>query len=70
MSAGKRLTNLQVELLEVFKYELSEEQIKEIKELQLSLYQKPLSLVTLTKIVAKNFGSDLLEGSKSKFNKL
>ncbi|BBM82880.1 response regulator [Candidatus Uabimicrobium amorphum] len=47
-----------------------EEQMKEIKELQLSLYQKPLSLVTLTKIVAKNFGSDLLEGSKSKFNKL
>lgn len=46
------------------------EQIKKIKELQLSLYEKPLSLVTLTKIVAKNFGSDLLESSKSKFNKL
>ena len=46
------------------------EQTKKIKELQLSLYQKPVSLVTLTKIVAKNFGSDLLEDHKSKFNKL
>ncbi|WP_372369610.1 response regulator [Candidatus Uabimicrobium sp. HlEnr_7] len=47
-----------------------EEQIKKIKELQLSLYEKPISFVTLTKIVAENFGSDLLEGNKSKFNKL
>lgn len=46
------------------------EQTKKIKELQLSLYQKPVSLVTLTKIVAKNFGVDLLEDHKSKFNKL
>ncbi len=33
MSAAKRLTNLQLEILEVFKYDLSEEQIKEIRNL-------------------------------------
>jgi len=33
MGAEKRLTNLQIELLELFKYELSEEQIKEIRSL-------------------------------------
>ena len=33
MNAAKKLTNLQIELLEVFKYDLSEKQIKEIKNL-------------------------------------
>jgi hypothetical protein len=38
MSAVKKLTNLQIELLEVFKYELSEEQIKEVRNLLLEYF--------------------------------
>ena len=33
MGAAKKLTNLQIELLEVFKYNLSDEQLIEIKDL-------------------------------------
>lgn len=43
MSAAKRLTNLQIELLEVFKYELSEEQIKEIRNLLVDYFAEKVT---------------------------
>ncbi len=43
MEAAKRLTNLQIELLEVFKYELSEEQIKEIRSLLVNYFAEKVT---------------------------
>lgn len=43
MEARKKLTNLQLELLEVFKYELPEEQIKEIRTLLVEYFAEKVS---------------------------
>jgi hypothetical protein len=43
MSAAKRLTNLQLEILEVFKYDLSEEQIKEIRNLLITYFAEKVT---------------------------
>ena len=43
METAKRLTNLQIELLEVFKYELSEEQIKEIRSLLVNYFAEKVT---------------------------
>ncbi|MCB0650644.1 MAG: hypothetical protein KDC85_05160 [Saprospiraceae bacterium] len=43
MNAAKKLTNLQIELLEVFKYDLSEKQIKEIKNLLVEYFSKKVT---------------------------
>ncbi len=43
MGAAKKLTNLQIELLEVFKYELSDTQIKEIRSLLVDYFAEKVT---------------------------
>lgn len=43
MDATKKLTNLQIELLELFKYELRDDQIKEIRMLLVNYFAEKIT---------------------------
>ena len=61
MGAAKRLTNLQIELLEVFKYELSEEQIKEIRGLLVNYFADKVTNDIDKLFEQKNWGEEKIE---------
>lgn len=61
MSAAKRLTNLQIELLEVFKYELSEEQIKEIRNLLVEYFAEKVTSGMDKLFEENNWGEEKIE---------
>lgn len=61
MVAAKRLTNLQIELLEVFKYELSEEQIKEIRSLLVNYFADKVTNDIDKLFEQKNWGEEKIE---------
>ncbi|MFZ1788240.1 MAG: hypothetical protein WAT92_08020 [Saprospiraceae bacterium] len=43
MQATRKLTNLQIELLEVFKYELPEDQLKEIRTMLVEYFSEKVT---------------------------
>ena len=61
MEAAKRLTNLQIELLEVFKYELSEEQIKEIRSLLVNYFAEKVTNDIDKLFAEKGWGEEKIE---------
>ncbi|NBC06087.1 MAG: hypothetical protein GVY26_02735 [Bacteroidetes bacterium] len=61
MGAEKRLTNLQIELLEVFKYELSEEQIKEIRSLLVNYFADKVTSDIGKLFEENNWGEEKIE---------
>jgi len=61
MGAAKRLTNLQLELLEVFKYELSEEQIKEIRSLLANYFAEKVTNDIDKLFEEKGWGEEKIE---------
>lgn len=61
MEAAKRLTNLQIELLEVFKYELSEEQIKEIRSLLVNYFAEKVTNDIDKLFAEKDWGEEKIE---------
>jgi hypothetical protein len=61
MGAAKRLTNLQIELLEVFKYELSEEQIKEIRSLLVNYFADKVTNDIDKLFEQNNWGEEKIE---------
>lgn len=61
MSAVKRLTNLQLEILEVFKYDLSEEQIKEIRNLLITYFAEKVTTGVDQLFEENNWGEEKIE---------
>jgi len=61
MNAVKRLTNLQIELLEVFKYELSDDQIKEIRSLLVDYFAEKVTSGIDKLFEENNWGEEKIE---------
>lgn len=61
MSAAKKLTNLQLEILEVFKYDLSEEQIKEIRNLLVEYFAEKVTSGIDKLFEENNWGEEKIE---------
>ncbi|KGE88005.1 hypothetical protein [Phaeodactylibacter xiamenensis] len=61
MGAAKKLTNLQIELLEVFKYDLSETQLKEIRALLADYFAEKVTHDIDQLFEAKGWGAEKIE---------
>ena len=61
MGAAKKLTNLQMELLEVFKYDLSEAQLKEIRALLADYFAEKVTHDLDQLFEANGWGADKIE---------
>ncbi|TXB68335.1 hypothetical protein [Phaeodactylibacter luteus] len=61
MSAAKKLTNLQIELLEVFKYDLSETQLKEIRALLADYFAEKVTHDIDQLFEAEGWGAEKIE---------
>jgi hypothetical protein len=61
MDAAKRLTNLQMELLEVFKYDLSEAQLKEIRALLADYFAEKVTHDVDQLFEANGWGAEKIE---------
>lgn len=61
MDAAKRLTNLQIELLEVFKYDLSEAQLKEIRALLADYFAEKVTHNVDQLFEANGWGAEKIE---------
>lgn len=61
MDAAKRLTNLQIELLEVFKYDLSEAQLKEIRALLADYFAEKVTHDVDQLFEANGWGAEKIE---------
>ena len=61
MDAAKKLSNLQLELLKVFSFELSEEQIKEIKSLLSAYFADKVTSEMDDLFQANNWGEEKIE---------
>lgn len=58
---AKKLTNLQIELLEVFKYELNEEQLKEIRNLLANYFADKVTKEIDALFEANDWGEEKIE---------
>ncbi|WP_425420275.1 hypothetical protein [Phaeodactylibacter xiamenensis] len=61
MGAAKKLTNLQIELLEVFKYDLSETQLKEIRALLADYFAEKVTHDIDQLFEAEGWGAEKIE---------
>ncbi len=61
MKTTQELTNLQIELLEVFSYELSEEQIKEIRSLLADYFAEKVTNDVDKLFKEKNWGPEKIQ---------
>jgi hypothetical protein len=61
MDAAKRLTNLQMELLEVFKYDLSKAQLKEIRALLADYFAEKVTHDVDQLFEANGWGAEKIE---------
>jgi hypothetical protein len=61
MSAARKLSNIQLELLKVFSVDLSEEQLKEIKDLLVKYFADKVTSEMDNFFEEKNWGVDQIE---------
>jgi hypothetical protein len=61
MQAAKRLTNLQLELLKIFSFEVSEEQLKEIKQLLVDYFAQKVTSDMDQLFEEQNWGQEKIE---------
>ena len=61
MGAAKKLSNLQIELLEVFTYDLSDEQLVEIRDLLTNYFSEKVSTGIDKLFEDNNWGEEKIE---------
>lgn len=61
MGAAKKLTNLQIELLEMFQYDLNEEQVKEIRSILVKYFAEKVSSGIDQLFEQNNWGEEKIE---------